>query len=111
MLTAKEKLAAELSTAKDALPGLESKVKEANLHARLELESLADRCYREISCLENYTDKRQLVATGNLKSDLESVEEAADALDDALDAVRAMHLSIDEMESDLADEELWAEVA
>lgn len=55
------------------------------MSARLELESLAAQCEREIRNLSRFDDKRMLVAIADLQTRFDQVDDAAGTLEEAFE--------------------------
>lgn len=92
-----ERRKSELIQERAQLPGLRDSV-------RFAIESHIGDCNREISLL----DSGQNVADGELAG--RYMRAAVDAYNEALDYVRELEADIQDIESDLADAELWKEV-
>lgn len=56
---------------------------DARSTAKLKIESLIAQCYRELRCLEEYSDERHLIATSDLRDRFESAIDAAQDLEHA----------------------------
>jgi len=98
------KLEAELKDARELLPKHQQAIADATTNALGCIQNLLSRCHREIRDLQNGCT---FVAMHDLGAAMESLDDASCELDDAHDSLKATELRIADMESDLADEELW----